>query len=338
MSAAHDLLARPSAAATPALIGAETVVELVPPRWRWRVISPGQWRVLSRLDRRARVRDLVPPGGGDVAEVVELVTELVTAGFLVAEESSAEAEPEPPVSEPAGPGAEPYPAPADDGPAGELSSPEPPGAEPPVAEWPFVDPPADEPPADELPADDPSADHWRAEAPGGGSPETALPSGGPVVGLGAWPPIWRDPDRGPAPVAEPRDEPPVRPSAELSPRPSPRPAPVDPPGAAHSAPAGVRPYVPEPVPTRPPSWPAPGAHRADPAPQAPPPVDGGLHLPRREPGRALPPASAVLRQRHERVRLPGGEHVAPDAQVLRRLLGSLQQLEVHGSAERDGAS
>jgi hypothetical protein len=90
MSAAHDLLARPSPAAARAPIGAETVVELVPPRWRWRVISPGQWRLLSRLGRRARVRDLVLAGGGDVAEVVELVTELVAAGLLMTDEPDAE--------------------------------------------------------------------------------------------------------------------------------------------------------------------------------------------------------------------------------------------------------
>jgi hypothetical protein len=321
MSAAHDLLARPPAAAAPASIGAETVVELVPPRWRWRVISPGQWRVLSRLGRRARVRDLVLPGEGDVAEVVELVTELVAAGFLVPEQWAPEPEPGPPVPDPAAP-ATAEPEPADDGPVAELPLPGTPVDMPPVGAWPFVDPPFVDPSIAELLVDDPPVDR---------SPDSAPASGGPTVGPGLWPPIWRDPDRGPVPEAGP------------APSPTPRQARPDPPGTAHSAPAGVRPYAPEPVPTGPPpltgspSWTAPEAHRVEPAPPAHPPVDDLLHLPRREPGRALPPASALLPQRHERLRLPGDEHPAPDAQVLRRLLGSLQQMEDRGSVDRDGA-
>src|SRR4051812_28750382 len=113
MSAAHDLLARPAPAPARAAIGPETVVELVPPRWRWRVITPGQWRVLSRLGRRTRVRDLVPPAGAGVAEVVELVTELVAAGFLVPEERADPAEADEPPAEPsARPRAEPAGEPA----------------------------------------------------------------------------------------------------------------------------------------------------------------------------------------------------------------------------------
>src|SRR5690348_8325376 len=86
MSAAHDLLSRPAPDPARAAIGAEAVGEPAPPRWRWRIITPGQWRVLSRLGGRARVRDLATAGGADVAEVVELVAELVAAGLVVAEE------------------------------------------------------------------------------------------------------------------------------------------------------------------------------------------------------------------------------------------------------------
>jgi hypothetical protein len=78
MSAAPDVLGRPALVA----IGAESVVEPTAPRWRWRVITPGQWRVLSRLGRRTRVGDLARADGVALAEVVERVAELVAAGLV----------------------------------------------------------------------------------------------------------------------------------------------------------------------------------------------------------------------------------------------------------------
>jgi hypothetical protein len=335
MSAAHDLLARPARAPARAAIGAETVVELVSPRWRWRIITPGQWRLLSRLGRRARVRDLAQPGGADVAEVVELVTELVAAGFLVAEEQADRAEPPAPVAEPDEPVAE-----LSAAPAAELI--EEPPAEP-IAE------PIDEPeveliaePGTELiagPIEEPSA-----------APAEALVAE-PVHEVSAEPvhqgesaPVYEvEAARAAEPVepwAEPGPQPPAELDVEWEPEPvaelGPRSVWADPVDVVEPAsPSGVRPYAPVPVPPRP----APGAHRADPAAEAYPSAGEELHvLPRREPGRALSPIANVLQQRHEQLRrMPGEEPDGPNTETLRRLLGSLQQMEEYGPAERGGA-
>ncbi len=66
-----------------ARIGAETVVEPVPPRWRWQVITPGQWRVLRLMGERTRVRDLAAAGGVGLGEASATVAELARAGLCV---------------------------------------------------------------------------------------------------------------------------------------------------------------------------------------------------------------------------------------------------------------
>jgi hypothetical protein len=57
-------------------------------------------------------------------------------------------------------------------------------------------------------------------------------------------------------------------------------------------------------------------------------------LPRREPGRALSPVAAILQQRHAQLRQSAEDESArPDTNTLRRLLGSLQQMEDNRPAE-----
>jgi hypothetical protein len=332
MSAAHDLLARPAPAR--AAIGPETVVALVPPRWRWRVITPGQWRLLSRLGRRTRVRDLVPPAGAGVAEVVELVTELVAAGFLVPEEradpaadgSAAESTAEPATTDgdPATGSAPQFDA---DRTGGQSQHDEvrglpadPAGAEP-VPPSPGTNH-QQQPVAGEMRGESGARSRVAPDVDRVGEPIRG-PVGDAWVVPGARLPAGPDVDRVTAPVVEP---PPDR---------QPRPAWVDPADALGPAPpAGVRPYVPEALPPR-----AAGAHRAERAEQVHPSVEEVLHrLPRREPGRALSPIANVLQQRHDQLRRTSVEESeGPDTETLRRLLGSLQQMEDHGSAERGGA-
>jgi hypothetical protein len=80
-SALEDVLALGAADSAHASIRAETIVETALPRWRWRVVTPDQWRAVCRIGNRARVRDLALAAAMGVYETVAQVAELVAAGL-----------------------------------------------------------------------------------------------------------------------------------------------------------------------------------------------------------------------------------------------------------------